>query len=475
MIDKIQMTDKIQLILNTVKKQVMPDLSVLKDVDKILNIINNELKNLKIPAECVKGGSIAKETFLKNDYDADIFVRFDASFDKDFSNTLEIALKNAFPKINIERIHGSRDYFQFKEKIKGNKTKKNDEEINYEIIPVMKIHASNYKDAKNVTDLSPEHVFWVEKYTKLKPELKDEIRLAKQFCKANKVYGAESYINGFSGHMIDILIIHYGSFIELINEASKWGVEKNKKIIIDHEKHLKNPLKELNESKLISPLIMVDPIQIDRNAAAAMSQEKFEIFITACKEFLKTPDENFFEIKKFEITKEIQNKIKIIKKELKNTHSKIKIINKKTVKSIILKIKTLDGSKDIVGTKILKIFELLNIHTALNDFKIIFSDWNFDFEKRNAEMYFIVDNETLSVTIEQMGPPIKEKKDYDNFIQKHTQNKNKIFTKNNRVYAIIPRKYLFPEKLLADLIKENFIFSRAREIKINKIEEINLG
>lgn len=464
------MVNKILLLLENIKKKLMPDLAVLNDVNAIVEKINKELKNSKIPAECVKGGSIAKETFLKNDYDADLFVRFDASFNEDYSNALEITLKNAFPKLNIERVHGSRDYFQFKEKIKNN-----NEEINYEIIPVMKIHSSNYKDAKNVTDLSPEHVFWVEKYTKNHPELKDEIRLAKQFCKVNKTYGAESYINGFSGHMIDILIIHYGSFIELINAASKWDVEKNKntlnkKIIIDHEKHLKNPLKELNESKTLSPLIIVDPIQIDRNAAAAMSYETLEKFILSCKNFLNAPDKSFFEIKKFDIDAEIKEKTKII--EIKKSNLKIK--NKKTIKLITLKIKTLDGSKDIVGTKILKIFELLNTHIKLNEFNIIFSDWHFDFEKRNSEMYFIIDNETLSSTIEQIGPPIKEKKDYDNFIQKHTQNKNKIITKNNRAYAITPRKYLIPEKLLADLIKENFIFSRAREIKIDEIKEITL-
>jgi tRNA nucleotidyltransferase (CCA-adding enzyme) len=243
----------------------------MPEVDSTIKKINSVLKN----ARCVAGGSLAKKTNLRNDFDIDLFARFDYSLrKKDLSNLLEKALKKVFKK--VERVHGSRDYFQVKNK------------ITFEIVPVLNI--KSYKKAENVTDMSPFHVEYVNK--KLNSKLRNEIRLAKQFCKSIRVYGAESYIQGFSGHVLDLLILYYGSFVQLLEQASVWG----NRVIIDVDKKLKDPMKELNESKTVSPLIVVDPIQPDRNAAAALSQEKFELFKKKSREFLQKPSEKYFKI-----------------------------------------------------------------------------------------------------------------------------------------------------------------------------------
>ena len=42
------------------------------------------------------------------------------------------------------------------------------------------------------------------------------IRIAKAFCHANNSYGAESYINGFSGYALELLVYYYGSFLKFI-------------------------------------------------------------------------------------------------------------------------------------------------------------------------------------------------------------------------------------------------------------------
>ena len=46
---------------------------------------------------------------------------------------------------------------------------------------------------------------------------------------------------------------------------------------------------ELNKSKQQGPLIVIDPVQKDRNAAAALNHEKFEIIKKTAKQFLKKP------------------------------------------------------------------------------------------------------------------------------------------------------------------------------------------
>ena len=61
--------------------------------------INSIAKNLRIEADCVKGGSIAKDTFLKKDHDVDLFVRFSAKYkDEEFAELLEKIITKTFPK-----------------------------------------------------------------------------------------------------------------------------------------------------------------------------------------------------------------------------------------------------------------------------------------------------------------------------------------------------------------------------------------
>jgi len=79
--------------------------------------------------------------------------------------------------------------------------------ILFEFIPVVTIHKAS--DAQNITDISPLHVAWVNKHI---GKLRNDIRLAKLFCKAQGLYGAESHIRGFSGYLLELLVIAYGGF-----------------------------------------------------------------------------------------------------------------------------------------------------------------------------------------------------------------------------------------------------------------------
>jgi len=157
---------------------------IKKKIDVVLKKIEDECKKRSIKAVPVLGGSAAKGTMIRGGFDCDVFVRFDMSYQGEMiSDILDPVLK-IFK--GVKRLHGSRDYFQF---IK--------DDIVFEIVPVLKI--SNPEKAINVTDISPLHVDWVR--TSISG-LCDEIILTKLFCRAQGVYGAESYIKGFSGHVI---------------------------------------------------------------------------------------------------------------------------------------------------------------------------------------------------------------------------------------------------------------------------------
>ncbi len=411
--------ESIKRILKNTIERIKPEKQEFKEVDDTIKKINSLLKKNKIKAECIAGGSYAKGTILKNDFDIDLFVRFDYAYkEKDISKILGKVLKPLKPEL----VHGSRDYYQLKIK-----------NLLFEIVPVLRIN--DYKQAVNVTDMSPLHVNYVKKHLKKKPLLTDEIRLAKQFCKAGNIYGAESYIRGFSGHVLDLLIIYYSGFENLLMQASVWG----SKAIIDPGVHLKNPLKQLNKAKTQSPLIIVDPVQPDRNAAAAISRETFEVFKQKAKEFLGKPSDQYFEIKKLCI------------KELKSKAKKDWLI--------AIKVKPLKGKEDVIGAKIMKCFEHIHKQLKKHDFNILESGWEFD---KQSILYYIVKKEKLSDKVLLRGPPVKEKIGVKRFKSKH----KKVFEKKGRLYVEEKRKYKSPEKLVKDLIKEDYIKQRVAKISL---------
>ncbi|NQU98736.1 CCA tRNA nucleotidyltransferase [Candidatus Woesearchaeota archaeon] len=405
-------------VLEKIRKELKPDTRVISEIDETMEKINSLLKKEGVKAECVKGGSIAKGTFLKNDYDVDLFVRFDYSMkDKRLSDILEKVLRKGF---KIFRVHGSRDYFQMQNKLL------------FEIVPVLKI--SNYKKAENVTDMSPLHVDYVKK--KLKKGQADEIRLAKQFCKAAKVYGAESYIKGFSGHILDLLIIHHGSFEKLVKAAVDW----EPKVIIDIEKHLKNPLKELDKAKTHAPLIIVDPMQPDRNAAAALSREKHDYFVERCKKFLLNPTAEFFKIKKLD-------KEKLARKTLSNEQL------------FFIEATPLKGKRDVVGAKIMKAYNHMKRSLKAKGFTITNTGWEF---KDKGQIYFIIKKEKLSEKEILRGPPLSKEIGVQRFKEKH----KKTFVKGDRVFAEEKRKYRLVKDLVKDLLKDKYVQERVKKIEI---------
>ncbi len=413
----------INLILKRVLEEIEPDKKYQENIFLNLNLIIKKINKGQKIARAVLGGSGAKGTWLKT-FDADIFINFNYKKYNDKSDSLSDLLEKLLKKRfkNIIRLHGSRDYFQIKQ---GGFT--------FEIIPILEIKKA--ENAKNITDVSPLHSKWVKKHK----ALINDMKLTKQFCHAQNVYGAESYIRGFSGYVCEIITAYYGSFLNLVKNAAKWSSNENSKGVIDVQKYYKfnEIFKLVNTSKLGSPLIVIDPVQKDRNAAASLSIEKFEIFKNSSKEFLKNPSNKFF-----------------VKKDLYSSFLDEKYKNKKLIK---ISLKPLDGKTDVIGGKLLKVYEFFKKELQKNGFRILKTDWEWD-KKTDALLYFLFEKEPLEKTVEVEGPPIEMEEHVKNFKKIH---KN-IFVKSNRIFAKDQRKSLLPEELLRKLSKEEFVKDRSK-------------
>jgi len=391
------MTNKINSILTEILEKINPpkkELDIIENsLEEFMIKFDKRLRALKINAEVFVGGSFAKNTMIKKDYyDIDIFVRFDKKYkDNELSDLTEKALKGIK---NSFKIHGSRDYFRIKV----------GPSFFIEIIPVIKI--KNSKEAINITDLSYSHVKYIKRKLKTKKIL-DEVRLTKAFCYANQCYGAESYINGFSGYALELLVSYYGSFLKFIKAISKM----KDRVVIDIEKQHKNKqsiLMDLNSSKLNSPIILIDPTYKQRNVLAALSEETLERFKKDCKKFLENPDIKEFELKKTDLEK--------IKRDSK----------KRKYEFIFIETKTNKQSGDIAGSKLLKFYKHLDNETG-KFFEIKNKGFNYN-GKKSARYFFVVKNRK---EIFVKGPSTKDKKNLTKFKKKHKNT----YVKNGGAYA----------------------------------------
>lgn len=411
-----------------IKEQVLLIKPEKETVNKIKSVSNKfildlkkKIKQKKIKADVFIGGSLAKNTLVKTDdnkYDVDIFIRFDSKYkEKEISALLGKIIGKA------KKVHGSRDYYQISM-----------DNMVLEIIPVIKI--SKPEQARNVTDLSYFHVKYLSNKLKNKG-LADEIVIAKAFCHAQNCYGAESYIHGFSGYSIELLILHYKSFLNFVKDIAK--SDKKDKLIIDDGKLYKTKkdvLIEMNESKLSGPIILVDPTFKQRNALSGLSAETFNKFRKACKDFLKNPSSEFF-------------KKKSIYCEFKDNKD-LKIVSVKTNKQ----------SGDISGTKSKKFMDFF-ISQVKKEFIIKKSGFDYDENKNIAYYYLILDKKPDEII---RGPPIVRVDNLTNFKKAHDD----AFVKDGIAYAHVLHKQSFESwlKFFSEKYKKIIDEMSVTEIKV---------
>ena len=394
-------------------KEIKPSKIEKEKIRGIVNEFLNKLNKRLEKARAVAGGSYAKGTWLKGEHDIDIFVRFKDN--NEISEKLDIALKKEFPK--VKKLYGSRNYFQVKYK-----------DIDFEIVPVFEIKKA--QEAMNVTDVSFLHVSYVRRVS---AKLKDDIRLIKKFCKSNDLYGAETHIKGFSGYVLEILMINYGSFENFIKKVASWKVQ----VVLDPSKFYKSKheiLKSLNKSKKEGPIILIDPVQKERNAAAAVSKEKFLKLKELCN--IYEGDRSFFIKKKFDL------------KELKDY--------------FVFEIVPFNGRKDVVGGKLLKVFEYMQRSLNKRGFHILDSGWYWD---KKAYFWFKC-LEVLPKKEVHYGPFIEDKRNIVKFKMKWKE--YKLCKGKKRVYVFKKREFYSVLDYFEELIKSVYVKQKVRFINLVK-------
>ena len=358
-------------IIPNIMKNVIPTQTVEKSKERIaetaLELVKKEIVKFPEIIGAEFGGSFAKGTWLSKDADVDIFVRFKKS-------TSEEKFEKISKKIGFDSLKKFSPYVRYSEhpyveaKMKGTK-------IN--VVPFYDVEVGEWKSA---ADRSPYHTKYMSK--SLTHKMRNEVRILKTFLKSNGIYGAEIAKQGFSGYVSEVLVLHFGSFENLIKSISK--IEENEVI-------------GKTSKKFDTSLVIIDPIDSNRNLAAAISDENIGKFILVCRAFKENPKLEFFKNKKSRVSKKHWGNVLSIKFNFKIR------------------------SPDIIWGQIKRATSSLSTQLELAGFTVLRSKAWTD-QQKEAYLLFFLESTKISEIFAKNGPEFFREGSSKSFISKNLSN-----------------------------------------------------
>ena len=377
---------------------------------------NAEMLNISdvIP---ISVGSAERKTWLKGSHDIDIFISFPENISKEemCRDGMLIAQKIAKDADEWEDRHAEHPYLHVKTGV-----------FDIDIVPCFRV--SDAANIKSSVDRTPFHCNY------LKPRIKgleSDVLLLKQFMKGCGVYGSEVRVAGFSGYLTELLVLAYGSFENVLKEASAWKPG----VLIDLENY--------GTDKFSDPLVVIDPTDPNRNVAAALSLDKFAEFSVCSRHFLRSPSiEYFFDKENKNEAADAEN----IKRKLKE------LIEKRKTYIFGISAKRPDVTEDTVYPQLYKMEKSLYTVLLKYEFTPVLSTVYADDE--TCYIIFEVFNYELPNIETLNGPPVFNEVNAEKFYQKYIDDENtySIFIEDGRYNAQVKRRFPNIKKLINEKI-----------------------
>ncbi|RUM34389.1 MAG: CCA tRNA nucleotidyltransferase [Archaeoglobus sp.] len=373
-------------------KIVVPDAVEIEKGRRAEEILKSRLNNIlegeNIDYEFV--GSYARNTWLKGNLEIDVFLLFPEDYEVEEleKRGLEIG-KSIVDRYELR--YAAHPYVHGWVK-----------DVEVDVVPCYKL--KNPEKIKTAVDRTPFHHRWLKDKIKGK---ENEVRLLKGFLKAGRIYGAEYKVRGFSGYLCELLVVLYGSFLNVVTAGRKF----RRDTVIDIEG------KTITRGKEFT---VVDPVDKKRNVAANLSLDNLARFVQRCREFYEHPSILYF-----------------IKQPYKNiTNKVVRELEKRNVYCLIT------SKPDIVEDNLFtqldrgckKLFEYLSRLGFRPVRRIYFSD--------GKRCYLIVETEVenLSTVEKRMGPLFEDEENVKRFLEKCRSRGQKPFIEDGRFWVYAERK-----------------------------------
>ncbi len=418
------MVSKLKSILSEVLKKTTPSQEerrrVLALAQRLKEKVEEGAKKAELDVEVRVEGSIAKNTWSRESPEIDIFMRVPPAVPRKAFGTayLRLARKATAGAKQIERFA---EHPYLEAIVDGAR-------IN--IVPCYRVKKGRWKSA---TDRTPFHTDYVENL--LNEKLCGEIRLMKQFMKGIGSYGAEIKVGGFSGYLCELLVLFYGSFVQVLEAASNW----KGRTLLDHEEHYKGREREL---KLVfdEPLVIVDPVDKRRNAASAVREGRLNEFVAASRAFLDNPTIEFF----------YPSETKLLSSE------ELMLAQKKRGSNLIfIQFGRVKAVPDVLWGQLYKSQKALRKLMTRYGFSVI-RDAVWSDEKNLNVLLLEVEHRHLPSLKKHLGPPLEKKNECARFLRKHIRSSRTLSgpqIEDGRWVVGIMRKYKDVSELLKAKLK----------------------
>ena len=392
-------------IISKVSKSVVPSKTITASKEEIskraYKLVKKEVEQFPEVTGVEFGGSFAKNTWLSKDADIDIFIKFKKT-------TSEETFEKISERIGFESLKAYSPYVRYSEhpyveaKIKDTK-------IN--VVPFYDVKIGEWKSA---ADRSPFHAKFMKK--SLTAKMRNEVRILKTFLKANAIYGAEIAKQGFSGYVSEVLILNFGSFENVVKAMS--DIKENQIV-------------GKTSLKFETSIVIIDPVDSNRNLAAAISDENLGKLALICRAFKEKPSIEFFKNKKLRTSKKHWENLLVIKFDFKIR------------------------SPDIIWGQIKRATASLATQLEMGGFSVLRSKSHTD-QKKEAYLFFLLESVTIPRTYSKTGPEFFRGDSSRSFISKNLQNTELMWIGNNRkIISLEKRKHVDASKFTSEFLKKN--------------------
>lgn len=420
------MQTKLEALKEKILKKITPSPEEYSKVEALSRRLEqttaDACRQQGVPAVVRVEGSVAKDTWLKENPDIDVFIRLPTSIAR--QNLGEVGLKIAKTAAQgatkiIER-YAEHPYLEMF--FDG---------FRVDIVPCYDAKQGEWQSA---TDRTPYHTNYILQH--LTPEMRGEVRLLKRFMQGVGVYGAEIKIGGFSGYLCELLVLAYGSFAETIQAFADY----NKRVVIDLENLFEG---RQNELALLfpEPLVIVDPVDKARNVASAVQTEKLYSFIGAARAFLENPVEAFFYPPQQEAF------------PIENLKTKL---DKRGSAVLFLIIDGVEAVPDVLWGQLYRSKRSLRKLLELNDYKVL-RDAVWSNEKTQSVFVFELEQQVIPNVKKHFGPPLERPTECINFLSKYRQNSQVItgpYIEDGKWVVEVPRKNFDAAALLKSKLED---------------------
>jgi len=393
-------------VLMQAKRLAIPTKVKNEKLNKVANIamklVSKEITKYTEITSIHYGGSYAKGTWTSEKPDIDIFVKFKKS-------TSEKKFKSISKKIGFNALKKFKPYTRYSEHPFVEAIIKN---IKINIVPCYDVKAGKWKSAADRSTFHTEFIL-----ENLSGPLKDDVRILKYFMSVNGIYGAEIAKQGFSGYVAEVLVYYFGSFTNVLKEIAK----------LKNDNAIGKPRKKFD-----STIIIIDPIDSNRNLGAAISTENVGKFILLSRAFINKPSIQFF------------------RNQRKKLSSK-NILNN----MLVLKFQYKKSPDDTIAGQIRRTVNSLSSQMEIAGFKILRNS-SLTLEKNQAVLLFLMDSLTISENHIHDGPNVFEENFSRKFVSINRKKSRIMWIGNNaKIMTLQKRSHTNAKLFLNDLIQNH--------------------